>query len=1049
VMIICFVVDTSASMNQRIQSPNGLTLLDCAKASIEYFLKIRGRDINIRNDNYFLVTTENGPEAVKIGWRDNYEQFVYAVKQLRAQDCGDVSSALQRAFTVVNERRLITNVDTYGMGRTPWMSEQAAFIILVDGSHSFSPTFKRLFVQHLLLSAPSSVPDADLNIGLCRWDQRCFAFFLRFPSALHNDDSRSVETVQQETLAETNNNYKMEEQHEVSAICAQSGGRVAVCESLKHLLQHFDALANALLRPVIAVRIAPLPVSVGANAVSTMPPLCPPAVSPQLLAFPSSSPTEPVLGNWPFPEDCIWTQGLSALPPRSTQPLLRIHVATDAVPSVEDLPHFPYDRYTLESSPLTEWLLAHRLEPSLLLVSLVPDSESPREIAPFGYLRTVPNKSQVHFYVLPYNYPKLFRLLQQVMKYASEKTATATITASSVPAATASSTPPSTSIPPHWHHEFESYVSTLPHYYLPYLRKALKRCLADSVVAAHLLEQLNDQSFNSYPQTQALNRLRHMAKTELDQRDTLRRALRTLLEHIESAGSSSSSKVLSSSSAAWSAGGSGESYFEAWQVVRPHVVVVQRASLHYTLFRDQRVPSAAATVSTTTSLRLQSSLNAPAEPTGGFSLPDFHEVLKGRERTLESDGKARGSGGTATLPPAGSVSFSVSNTTRSSDERSNTPHNETDRIFLPAHVLPHSVVFDVDRQQLLDVLSRLRERLLQPYFPAKRRDTPTFAPRHPVDPVEAKKHSVPIAQMSNFQEVLRKRQSTELRNPEEEISEVPPLYFGNPFLKRKKGVTSIGETAAVDELATETQFVETAKNLSLKRKFSPSRPSTAERSRPKRPRAMSPAFSSFSSLSSPVSSSSSQTADLLDSVDFGVSTPPSSPNASSVSSPLSALLESWDGLSSSLVTTLSPVSAAAVNSNLHGGSLVPEDNVAPSVSRQLDDAAPLLAGPPQQSHTGSTLSAALSVVNSPHAKQHALRLRNNRRRWIVMQLIRTPPRRQQIDAILQEVRNFEGNVEEQIAFCKDLLLLATFYKLVPLCNALQSHIGSLHSHSGA
>jgi hypothetical protein len=184
-------------------------------------------------------------------------------------------------------------------------------------------------------------------------------------------------------------------------------------------------------------------------------------------------------------------------------------------------------------------------------------------------------------------------------------------------------------------------------------------------------------------------------------------------------------------------------------------------------------------------------------------------------------------------------------------------------------------------------------------------------------------------------------------------------------------------------------------------------------------------------------------------VDFGVSTPPSSPNASSVSSPLSALLESWDGLSSSLVTTLSPVSAAAVNSNLHGGSLVPEDNVAPSVSRQLDDAAPLLAGPPQQSHTGSTLSAALSVVNSPHAKQHALRLRNNRRRWIVMQLIRTPPRRQQIDAILQEVRNFEGNVEEQIAFCKDLLLLATFYKLVPLCNALQSHIGSLHSHSGA
>jgi hypothetical protein len=67
-MIICFIIDTSASMNQRIQSPNGLTLLDCAKAGIEYFLKIRGRDINMRNDNYFLVTTEDGPGAVKVSF---------------------------------------------------------------------------------------------------------------------------------------------------------------------------------------------------------------------------------------------------------------------------------------------------------------------------------------------------------------------------------------------------------------------------------------------------------------------------------------------------------------------------------------------------------------------------------------------------------------------------------------------------------------------------------------------------------------------------------------------------------------------------------------------------------------------------------------------------------------------------------------------------------------------------------------------------------------------------------------------------------------------
>jgi hypothetical protein len=65
-MLLVFVIDTSASMNQR--SAQGITLLDCAKAAVEHFVKIRGRDPATRNDRYFLVTCEEGITAIKVSY---------------------------------------------------------------------------------------------------------------------------------------------------------------------------------------------------------------------------------------------------------------------------------------------------------------------------------------------------------------------------------------------------------------------------------------------------------------------------------------------------------------------------------------------------------------------------------------------------------------------------------------------------------------------------------------------------------------------------------------------------------------------------------------------------------------------------------------------------------------------------------------------------------------------------------------------------------------------------------------------------------------------
>ena len=96
-MIVVFVVDTTASMNQKwcgththqrhtlmtnfAFSANGLTLLDCAKSAVEHVTKMRARDPSSRNDRYLLVTSDEQVmvRAVrlfrvsvqrKVGWKD-------------------------------------------------------------------------------------------------------------------------------------------------------------------------------------------------------------------------------------------------------------------------------------------------------------------------------------------------------------------------------------------------------------------------------------------------------------------------------------------------------------------------------------------------------------------------------------------------------------------------------------------------------------------------------------------------------------------------------------------------------------------------------------------------------------------------------------------------------------------------------------------------------------------------------------------------------------------------------------------------------------------
>ncbi|CAM9171561.1 unnamed protein product [Bubo scandiacus] len=110
--ILLFLIDTSASMNQRTHL--GTTYLDIAKGAVETFMKLRARDPASRGDRYMLVTFEEPPYAIKAGWKENHATFMNELKNLQAEGLTTLGQSLRTAFDLLNLNRLVTGIDNYG-----------------------------------------------------------------------------------------------------------------------------------------------------------------------------------------------------------------------------------------------------------------------------------------------------------------------------------------------------------------------------------------------------------------------------------------------------------------------------------------------------------------------------------------------------------------------------------------------------------------------------------------------------------------------------------------------------------------------------------------------------------------------------------------------------------------------------------------------------------------------------------------------------------------------------------------------------------------------
>ncbi|XP_064430687.1 integrator complex subunit 6-like isoform X8 [Mirounga angustirostris] len=402
--ILLFLIDTSASMNQRTDL--GTSYLDIAKGAVELFLKLRARDPASRGDRYMLVTYDEPPYCIK--------------------------------------------------GRNPFFLEPSILITITDGN-KLTSTAGVQEELHLPLNSP--LPGSELTKEPFRWDQRLFALVLRLPG-LASTEPEQLGSVPTDESA-------------ITQMCEVTGGigsipRRSYCVRTQRMLnQCLESLVQKIQSGVVInfEKTGPDPLPIGEDGLmDSSRPSNSFAAQPwhschKLIYVRPNSKTGVPVGHWPIPESFWPDQNLPSLPPRTSHPVVRFS-CVDCEPMVID--KLPFDKYELEPSPLTQYIL-ERKSPHTCWQVFVTSSGKYNELGyPFGYLKASTTLTCVNLFVMPYNYPVLLPLLDDLFKVHKLK--------------------PNLK----WRQAFDSYLKTLPPYYLLPLKKALRMMGAPNLISDNL-----------------------------------------------------------------------------------------------------------------------------------------------------------------------------------------------------------------------------------------------------------------------------------------------------------------------------------------------------------------------------------------------------------------------------------------------------------------------------------------------------------------------------------------------------------------------------------
>ncbi|VVD04115.1 unnamed protein product [Leptidea sinapis] len=362
--IIVFLIDTSASMNQRAYLGGRPTLLDVAKGAVETFVKVRQRSPESRGDRYMLLTFEEPPANIKAGWKENLATFINELKNLQCLGLTTMGAALKHAFDVLNINRMQTGIDTYGQGRCPFYLEPSVIVVITDGGKlSSNAGIQEEF--NLPMNCP--IPGSELTREPFRWDQRLFSLVLRLAGT---------------PAVERDTGLVPSDSSPIDAMCEVTGGRSYCITSHRMLMQCIDSLVQKVQSGVVInfekIGPDPPPIDGGVNTTPQAWHSC-----RRLIYVPRTvSQKGFAVGFWPIPESFRPDPNAPTLPPRSAHPVVKFSCSSQ--------------------------------EPMVFVAN--SGCKNAEVSHPFGYLKASTNLTCVNLFVLPYNYPVLLPLLDDLFK---------------------------------------------------------------------------------------------------------------------------------------------------------------------------------------------------------------------------------------------------------------------------------------------------------------------------------------------------------------------------------------------------------------------------------------------------------------------------------------------------------------------------------------------------------------------------------------------------------------------------------------------------------
>ncbi|KAF9910508.1 Integrator complex subunit 6-like [Linnemannia zychae] len=365
-MIIVFLVDTSASMNQKFS--NGMSALECTKSGIEHLVKHlpQVKPAERHNDKYMLVTYEEGTGCVKSSLKEPLPHLIKELKVLKAQDMSNPGSSLSTIFDVLNAYRVHHNIDTPANGRFPGTIEPSIIMWFTDGGRQSSPTG---ILDRLNIPGVTSA-GVDYYHEPFRWDQRLYSIFLE-PNAEMVDPQLSI----------------------LSTVMGGASYRV---RTLRHMLQAMDCMLGISKIPPtqyspqavlhiygVVVNFEDLIVDVRRPNTANHHQLV--YVNPNWL-----NPQTRHSGFFPIPEPYWPEENAQRLPTRNAQPTLHYHTKEEKPVDIPD--GFPYDKYVLAPCPMTQELLTRT--PGTCWPVYIKNSYKTDGFGfPFGFLKANTNKN--------------------------------------------------------------------------------------------------------------------------------------------------------------------------------------------------------------------------------------------------------------------------------------------------------------------------------------------------------------------------------------------------------------------------------------------------------------------------------------------------------------------------------------------------------------------------------------------------------------------------------------------------------------------------------